>query len=133
VNRRNALPRRSFLKAAAPLADAIAGALQRTDLCSATLPNVDYAGSHYVDMWLRHPVLGDPSFDAFERVPGNPVHTGAPPYGWPVNGFFFPDPVSGNWYLYIGDYATGYVGPPPSRCILYRSKDRIIWVTTGGR
>ncbi len=124
MKRRNTLPRRSFLKTAAPLAGAFAGALRGIDLRAATLPDIDYAESRYVDVWLRHPVLGDPSFDAFERVPGNPIHTGALPYGWPVNGFFFPDPVSGNCYLYIGDYATGYVGPPPSRCILYRSKDR---------
>jgi hypothetical protein len=85
---------------------------------------IDYAESRYVDLWLRHPVYGDPSFDSFERVQGNPIHVGAPPFGWPVNGFLFPDPVSSNWYIYVGDYATGYVGPPPSRCILYRSKNR---------
>ena len=85
---------------------------------------VDYAESRQVDAWLRHPVYGDPSFDAFERATGNPVHTGAPPFEWPVNGFFFPAPASGNWYLYIGDYARGYGGPPPSRCVLYRSKNR---------
>jgi hypothetical protein len=84
---------------------------------------IDYAGSRQVDSWLRHPVYGDPSFDSFERAPGNPVHTGSPPFEWPVNGFFFPDPASGNWYLYVGDYAKGYGGPPPSRCLLYRSKD----------
>ncbi|MEI6390062.1 MAG: hypothetical protein WCT12_03060 [Verrucomicrobiota bacterium] len=85
---------------------------------------VDYAESRQVDAWLRHPVYGDPSFDSFERAPGNPVHTGTPPLEWPVNGFFFPDPASGNWYLYIGAYARGYSGPPPSCCVLYRSKDR---------
>jgi len=56
-------------------------------------------------------------------VPGNPIHTGAAPYGWPVNGFFFSDPVSSDWYIYIGDYPAGYLGPPPSRCVLYRSKN----------
>lgn len=121
---RNAIGRRAFLKSAGPLAGVISGALRSSGDWPAKAPEVDYAESRYVDGWLRHPVLGDPSFDAFERVAGNPLHTGAPPYGWPVNGFFFPDPISGNWYLYIGDYATGYVGPPPSRCILYRSKDR---------
>lgn len=88
MKRRNTLPRRSFLKTAAPLAGAFAGALRGIDLRAATLPDIDYAESRYVDVWLRHPVLGDPSFDAFERVPGNPIHTGALPYGWPVNGFF---------------------------------------------
>ncbi|MCX6895467.1 MAG: hypothetical protein NTZ16_08240 [Verrucomicrobia bacterium] len=100
-------------------------------LCCATLcvrnaaaGGIDYAESHYVDSWLRHPVYGDPSFDSFKRAPGNPIHTGAPPFEWPVNGFFFPDPANGNWYLYIGAYAKGYAGPPPSRCLLYRSTDR---------
>jgi hypothetical protein len=90
---------------------------------AAASTEIDYAESRFVDSWLRHPVYGDPSFDSFERFSGNPVHTGAPPFGWPVNGFFFADPGSGNWYLYIGDYATGYLGPPPSRCILYRSRN----------
>lgn len=58
---------------------------------------LDYAESRFVDSWLRHPVYGDPSFDAFERAPGNPVHTGAPPFAWPVNGFFFADPRGGGW------------------------------------
>ena len=55
---------------------------------AATLPEIEYAESRFVDAWLRHPVLGDPCFDSFERVPSNPVHTGDPPYGWPVNDLF---------------------------------------------
>src|SRR5689334_9000279 len=82
----------------------------------------DYANARYVDQWLRHPVYGDPSFDAFERMPGNPIHRGRPPFEWPVNGFFFPDPVSKNFYAYIGDYCEGYAARP-SRCVLYRSSD----------
>jgi len=82
----------------------------------------DFAQSRYADLWLRHPVYGDPSFDAFERVPGNPIHRGAPPFEWPVNGFLFQDPVSGHHYIYVGDYTLGY-GGRPSRCVLYRSTD----------
>jgi hypothetical protein len=82
----------------------------------------DFARSRYADSWLRHPVYGDPSFDAFERVPGNPIHRGAPPFEWPVNGFLFLDPVSGHHYIYVGDYTQGY-GGRPSRCVLYRSTD----------
>lgn len=82
----------------------------------------DYAESRYKDSWLRHPVYGDPSFDAFERVPSNPIHRGAPPFEWPVNGFLFHDPASSNYYIYVGEYAQGYVGHP-SRCVLYRSTD----------
>ena len=84
---------------------------------------VDYALSRECESWLRHPVYGDPSFDSFERVSGNPIHRGAPPFEWPVNGFFFPDPVSGSWYIYVGDYSRGY-HQGPSRCILYRSQDQ---------
>lgn len=82
----------------------------------------DFARSRFVDAWLRHPVYGDPSFDAFERVPGNPIHRGTPPFEWPVNGFLFHDPVSGHHYIYVGDYTLGY-GGRPSRCVLYRSTD----------
>ena len=96
-------------------------------LCTATAVaapgSVDYAESRQVDSWLRHPVYGDPSFDAFERAAGNPVHTGTPEFAWPVNGFFFPDPQSGHWFIYIGDYKLGY-GGGKSRCLLYRSTNR---------
>jgi len=55
---------------------------------------IDYAEAQHAGDWLRHPVYGDPSFDAFERAPGNPIHRGAPPFEWPVNGFLFVDPNS---------------------------------------
>ncbi|MEK7707876.1 MAG: hypothetical protein AAB380_07760, partial [Verrucomicrobiota bacterium] len=87
-----------------------------------TASAIDFARSRYADTWLRHPVYGDPSFDAFERVPGNPIHRGAPPFEWPVNGFLFQDPVSGHHFIYVGDYTLGY-GGRPSRCLLYRSAD----------
>lgn len=83
---------------------------------------VDFAESIHMEEWVRHPVYGDPSFDAFERLPGNPIHRGAPPFAWPVNGFLFGDPQGGGLYAYIGDYGEGYLSPP-SRCLLYRSAD----------
>ena len=63
---------------------------------------VDYAESRHAGLWLQHPVYGGPSFDAFVHAPQNPLHRGAAPYEWPVNSFFFADPVSGNWYIYVG-------------------------------
>jgi hypothetical protein len=84
---------------------------------------VDYADSRQGELWLQHPVYGGPSFDAFVHAPQNPLHRGAPPFEWPVNSFFFPDPVSGNWYIYVGDYPEGYASRP-SRCVLLRSTDR---------
>ena len=84
---------------------------------------VDYAESRHAGLWLQHPVYGGPSFDAFVHAPQNPLHRGAAPYEWPVNSFFFADPVSGNWYVYVGDYPVGYAGKP-CRCVLLRSTDR---------
>ncbi len=97
----------------------IAGAAGQVDA-------IDFAAAAQVDSWLRHPVYGDPSFDAFERAPGNPIHRGAPPFEWPVNGFLFEDPCSGNWYVYVGLYAEGYAMGKGKRmdCTAYRSRDR---------
>jgi hypothetical protein len=124
VEHRSLIGRRGFLKYSGGTALAIASGLQVPGVQRSPAAEIDYAESRFVDLWSRHPVYGDPSFDAFERVPGNPILTGTRPYGWPVNGFFFSDPVSGKWYIYVGDYATGYRGPVPNRCILYRSKNR---------
>jgi hypothetical protein len=91
----------------------------------------DFAEGRHASDWLRHPVFGDPSFDAFERLPGNPIHSGAPPFDWPVNGFLFADPPGGCWYVFVGDYGKGYL-TPPSRCLLYRSADRgLSWTNLG--
>lgn len=87
---------------------------------------IDYADATQLDAWLRHPVLGDASFDSFVHASSNPMHRGAAPYEWPVNGFLFEDPVSGNWYTYVGEYCKGYamVEDAPSRCVVFRSKDK---------
>jgi hypothetical protein len=91
----------------------------------------DFAEGRHASDWLRHPVCGDPSFDAFERAPGNPIHRGAPPFEWPVNGFLFADPPSGRWYVFVGDYGKGYL-TPPSRCLLYQSADHgLSWTNLG--
>ena len=58
---------------------------------------IDFALGQQADAWLRHDALGDPSFDNFERRPGNPIVRGKPPLNWPVNGFLFEDPKS--WRL----------------------------------
>jgi len=88
--------------------------------------SIDFADPARLNSWLRHPVYGDPSFDSFERLPGNPIHRGAPPFEWPVNGFLFEDPRSGNWYVYVGLYAAGYaMGEGKNMaCTLYRSEDK---------
>jgi len=82
----------------------------------------DYAKTTHMDAWLRHPVLGDPSFDSFERL-GDTVHKSQPPYEWAVNGSLFCD-FDGNWYYYAGLYGYGYRGSLRSRFKIYRSADK---------
>lgn len=87
---------------------------------------VDYALSRHCDAWTHHPVFGDASFDAFDRLPGNPVCRGTDEYRWPVNGSLFRDPASSDWFLYVGWYQDGYkIGNElRSHCMVYRSKDQ---------
>ncbi len=86
---------------------------------------VDYANLAQREAWLSHPVYGDASFDSFTHHPQNPIHRGAAPYEWPVNGSLFEDPVSGDWFLFVGHYRTGYRRDDahPSRATVYRSTD----------
>jgi hypothetical protein len=94
-------------------------------------PETDYALLSQKDAWIRHPVLGDPSFDNFKRYGKNPVQRGTPPFNWPVNGFYFEDPVSGNEYVFAGQYRTGYALEAGKRnmdihkgCVVYYSEDK---------
>lgn len=82
---------------------------------------IDFARVDQKRHWLSHPVYGDPSFDAFERHPRNPICRGVAGLEWPVNGFLFRDPVSGRWYLYVGHYPKGYA--LGSICTVFRSGD----------
>ncbi|MCE5257739.1 MAG: hypothetical protein LLG44_01585 [Chloroflexi bacterium] len=96
-----------------------------------TSASYDMAGPPARDLWLHHPEIGDMSFDAFERLPSNPLFIGKPPYEWPVNGFLLRDPVSQNLYVYIGVYAKGYWGEA-SYCHLMRSRDNgVTWDDLG--
>lgn len=91
--------------------------------CQSRQPaGTDYAKVSQKDAWLHHPVLGDPSFDAFVRYAGNPILRGTPPLEWPVNGFYFEDPVSGNEYIYAGCYPKNYA---------ISSKDGALDITQG--
>jgi hypothetical protein len=90
------------------------------------MPTVDYAQAAQREDWLRHPTLGDPSCDSFERIGGS-VLSGTPGLEWPVNGSLAVDPVDGAWYLYAGRYPKGYdFLPPPHhmQCGIFRSRDR---------
>jgi hypothetical protein len=81
----------------------------------------NYAKAENKDFWLRHPVLGDPSFDSFEKL-GKIVHKSEPPYEWAVNGSLFRDPKDGDWYCFVGLYGFGYTGIK-NNFIIYHSKD----------
>ncbi len=87
---------------------------------------IDYACSKYSDEWLHHPVFGDVSYDSFEHSSSNPVVRGTDEMRWPVNGSLFCDPVSGDWFLYVGWYAQGYANTEedPYYCQVYRSNDK---------
>lgn len=86
---------------------------------------VDYAKTTFMDKWFRHPVMGDPSFDTFERLGNGAVHRSEPPYEWAVNTSIFCD-FDGTWYCYPGLYHMGYAFVPgqASRFRIYRSKDK---------
>ena len=80
----------------------------------------DYALKENMGAWLRHPVLGDPSFDCLERI--STVYRSTPPREWAVNGSVYRTD-DGTWYCYAGLYGSGYVGLPAlSRT--FRSKDK---------
>lgn len=84
---------------------------------------MNYALKEQADCWLRHPVLGDPSFDSFIHR-DTPVVTSEPPYEWTVNGSLFRDPETGKWLLQAGRYHDGYAaGDGPSYCDLFLSED----------
>ena len=75
-------------------------------------PLHNLASSAARNRWLHHPVLGDPSWDAFERESELPLFEGCSPLEWPVNGFLFLDPPSGLWHAYLSQYPRGYWGSP---------------------
>jgi hypothetical protein len=95
------------------------------------MQTTDFAKASYREAWLHHPVVGDPSWDAFDREPNNPIYTGRPPFPWAVNGFLFRDPPTGRWYAYVGLYPRGYWPPPAAQCLLMREKSAGGWEELG--
>ena len=83
---------------------------------------MDLAQQTHRLMWSIHSAVGEASFDNFERIRGNPIYTGAPPYEWPVNGFLFQDPNTGSLNVYVGLYPRGYTRPGFSnKCLLLQA------------
>lgn len=96
----------------------------------------DYALLSHRNEWTHHYAFGSPSWDTFERFPNNPVYRGRKGMEWPVNGFLYSDPVSGNWYLYIGEYKENYKSDQDTtadfNCVIYKSSDKgQTWNKTG--
>lgn len=86
---------------------------------------IDFAQMRNMEAWLRHPVLGDPSFDNFQKL-SDTVHRSQPPFDWAVNGSIFSDPKTGFWYYYVACYPRHYWEPTEnlSHFIIYRSQDK---------
>lgn len=93
----------------------------------------DYAKMQNMEAWLRHPVLGDPSFDNFTKL-GQTVHRSKAPFEWAVNGSIFSDPKTDWWYYYVACYPRGYWRETGdiSHFLIYRSKDKgLTWENLG--
>ncbi|MEO6706733.1 MAG: hypothetical protein ABIN04_12905 [Ginsengibacter sp.] len=89
----------------------------------------DFALLDNSNEWSHDYAMGGPSWDTFERFPNNPVYRGRKGMEWPVNGFLFCDPISGNWYLYIGEYKKFYASDQDTttadfNCVIYESSDK---------
>ncbi len=89
----------------------------------------DYALLSHRDAWSHHYAFGSPSWDTFERFPNNPVYRGRKGMEWPVNGFLYSDPITSNWYLYIGEYKENYKFDKDTttedfKCVIYKSSDK---------
>lgn len=91
----------------------------------------DLARASARDEWLHHPVIGDPSWDAWERDPANPIYVGSEPHHWPVNGTLFRDPLTGYWYAVISVYPRGYFGGVPFDIRILREAGRGQWEDLG--
>jgi hypothetical protein len=89
----------------------------------------DFALAAFRERWLHHYAIGDPSWDTFEREPGNPIYTGHDTYLWPVNGFLFRDPPADRWYAYVGLYPRGYW--PAGPCLALREREAGGWEELG--
>lgn len=98
---------------------------------SASASTNDLAQAKFRERWLHHPIVGDPSWDTFQREPGNPIYVGKAPFVWPVNGFLFRDPPSNRWYVYVALCPRGYWPPPAAKCSLMREKKEGGWEDLG--
>lgn len=105
--------------------------------CRVVKDKNDYALQSHMNEWSHDYAFGSPTWDAFERFAGNPVYRGRKGMEWPVNGFLYSDPVSHNWYLYIGEYKEFYKSDKDTttadfNCVIYKSSDRgKTWNKTG--
>lgn len=97
--------------------------------CKTTYVEKDYTLLANKNSWSQDYAFGSPSWDTFERYPNNPIYRGRKGMEWPVNGFLFSDPVSGNWYLYIGEYRKDYrvdqgTNKRDLNCVIFKSTNK---------
>lgn len=93
---------------------------------------VDYALFSNSAEWSHDYAMGGPSWDCFQRFANNPIYRGHKGMEWPVNGFLFLDPVSKNWYAYIGVYGKNYNTAVKDYCLIYKSSDKgVSWHKVG--
>ena len=95
--------------------------------CRVVKDKNDYALQSHMNEWSHDYAFGSPTWDAFERFAGNPVYRGRKGMEWPVNGFLYSDPVSHNWYLYIGEYKEFYKSDKDTttadfNCVIYKAQ-----------
>ena len=105
--------------------------------CKVSNEENDYALFSQQDEWSHDYAFGSPSWDTFERFSNNPVYRGRKGMEWPVNGFLYSDPVSHNWYLYIGEYKEYYKSDQDTttadfNCVILKSSDKgKSWIKVG--
>jgi hypothetical protein len=97
--------------------------------CNVVEEKDDYALLSHKNDWSHDYAFGSPSWDTFKRFPNNPIYRGRKGMEWPVNGFLYSDPVSHNWYLYIGEYKEYYKSDQDTtttdfNCVIYESSDK---------
>lgn len=97
--------------------------------CRQDNEGTDYALLSHRDEWSHDYAFGSPAWDTFERFTNNPVYRGRKGMEWPVNGFLYSDPVSENWYLYIGEYKENYKVDQDTttqdfNCVILKSTDK---------
>ena len=85
---------------------------------------VDLSLSANAGAWLQHPVIGAPSFDAFDMSRGA-VYVGSGDLPWVVNGFLYS--VGGQYVILAGEYPRGYGGAQSRMRAVVSNNSGVSW------